>query len=361
MKRTILTAIFLLGLLLTSVSGTQAQTTTPGNGSFTIYNQGNVLADSDIASIRTAATNFPVPLIVYITNQYKGAKIDFSRIIAKYVTDNNVVIGISTLQDSSGNYHYRLLGAGPHSGVSAGVLDGAQTQMDTYLKASGGPQYTNAIIGAIGYIQGSLEGSGSSAGSGSSGSTSSSGSSSSFWDIVLGLIVIAFGIWLVFLFIRWLWRLSHPIPAAQQRQGGTPTNSGGGYYDSGPVFYPIWLGGGSYGGGGSVSSNPLAPTPNTGGGSFSGAFGAGGGTTVATNTGGGSFESSFASAGKSGGGSSNSSSTGGGVFQSAVNAGAASTATNAALGEVAGAAFQILGGILGAVFSSGSSGSGPDF
>jgi hypothetical protein len=356
MKRIILTAAFLLTLLLTSVSSIQAQTATSGSN-FTIYNQGNVLGDSDIASIRTAAANFPAPLVVYITNQYKGAKVDFSRIIAKYVTDNNVVIGISTLQDSSGNYHYRLLGAGPHSGVGANVLDGAQTQMDTYLKASGGPQYTNAIVSAVGYIQGSLEGSGSSSGSGSTSNTPSS-SSSSFWDIILGLLVIAFFIWLIFLFIRWLWRLSHPLTAAP-RQGGLTTR-GGGYYDSGPVFYPIWLGGGSYGGGGSGSSNAPAPSPSTGGGSFAGAFGGGG--TAASNTGGGNFESSFAGGGKSGSsGSSNSSSTGSGVFESAINTEAASAATNAAVGEVAGAAFKILGGILGAVFSAGSTGSGPDF
>ncbi len=536
MKRITMPAIILLGLLLASSSSALAQTATPGGQSskVTIINEGNVLSDGDINTIRNHAAQLPLPLVLFITNQYKGAKIDFSRKIAQYVTDNNLVIGVSTYKDSSVNAHYRLLGAGPHSGVGADLLDGAQNAADSFLKASSGPQYVLAIDAAIDYLVGKLgsvstnnpasttlasnngnvniinEGgvlsqadlsdihnltdnyltipalivvtnqyrgtladfkakigtfitdnnfiaaistyndsksdnryivlaagphsglaqsdlndalqggqtefsSGSSyslvmasmfgtikgslsvpspaasapllaantwsgnptsvsdtssttssqpydAGrAGNSGQSVSSGTN--FWSIIGGFIVILIGLWLVFLFLRWLWRLSHHAPA---RQGnGTAVGGGGGYYNDGPIFYPIWMGGGSYGGGGYPAnggggvSAPSAP-PNTGGGAFDSAFGgAGGGGNATSNTGGGKFESNLGSS-NSNGSSSNVSGTGGGAFESTLGAAAAVGGSNAA-GAVAGAAFNILGGILGAVFSSGSGGSGPDF
>jgi hypothetical protein len=540
MKRITLSAIVLLGLLLASAAGVRAQTATPTSQSskVTIINEGNVLSDSDINTIRNHAAQLPLPLVLFITNQYKGAKIDFSRKIAQYVTDNNVVIGISTYKDSSVDAHYRLLGAGPHSGVSADLLNGAQNAADSFLKATGGPQYVLAIDAAIDYlvgqlgpvstnnpaptaiasnngnvniineggvlsqadisdihslsdnylsipalivvtnqyrgtlddfkakigtyltdnnfvaaistysdsktddryivlgagphsglaqsdlddalqggqtefssdssyslvmasIFGSIKGSlsvpspaasapllsantwsgnptSATSASGTSstdsgqaydaGQAGTSGASSSSspggWAIIGGIIVILLGLWFLFIFVRWIWRLSHHVPTSSG-PGGT-VSGGGGYYDNGPIFYPIWLGGGSYGGGGYSSgggvSAPSAP-PNTGGGSFASAIGgsgSGGAGNAASNTGGGKFESSIGSSSSSGGGSSSASGAGGGAFESSIGAAAAVGGSEVA-GQVAGAAINILGGILGAVFSSGSGGSGPDF
>ncbi len=537
MKRITLSAIVLLGLLLGNAAGVLAQAATPSGQSskVMIINEGNVLSDSDISAIRNHAAQLPIPLVLFITNQYKGAKVDFSRKIAQYVTDNNVVIGVSTYKDNSVNAHYRLLGAGPHSGVSADLLNRAQNAADTFLKASSGPQYALAIDAAIDYLGGKLgpasasnaptaiasnngnvniineggvlsqadisdihslsdnylsipalivvtnqyrgtladfktrisayltdnnfvaaistysdsktdnrfivlgagphsgltqsdlddavqggqtefssnssfsltlasifgsikgslsvpspaasgpllsantwsgnptsatsangvastdSGQSYDAGQGSNSGASSS-SSPGVWAIIGGFIIILLGIWFLFIFVRWIWRLSHHVAT---RSGAGGIVGGGGYYDNGPIFYPIWLGGGSYGGGGySAGGGNVSPptTPNTGGGGFASAIGSGGGSGVsgntASNTGGGKFESSIGSSSNSG--DSSSSGTGGGAFQSSLGAAAAVGGSQVA-GQVAGAAINILGGILGAVFSSGSGGSGPDF
>lgn len=380
MKRTIIVAMALFGLLFASVA--QAQTAAPllQNSSITINNEGNVLSDNDIATIRTHAAKLPTPLLVYITNQFRGAKIDFSRKVAQLVTANNVVIGISTYKDSNENDRYRLIGAGPQSGVSADLLNGAQNEADRFLRATSGPQYAPAIAAAIDYIVNQLGPTSNNvpptavAGNNSTDPTSTDPTSkgSGFWANIGAILLLLFGLWLVFLFVRWLWRLSHPLAAGQQRPGGAASGGsngggGGGYYDSGPVFYPIWLGGGHYGGdsGGPVvgGGNVAPPTPDAGGGSFASAFGGGssgsGGGSGVSDAGGGKFESSF---GPSSGGSNSSASSGagGGAFESVVGATGATIGGQAA-GAVAGAAINILGGILGAVFSAGSSGSGPDF
>jgi hypothetical protein len=374
MKHITLIALALFSLLLASATGVLAQDATPTaeNSNITIINEGNVLSDSDLDSVRSLASDFPLPLVIYITNQYHGAKIDFSRKVAKLVTENNVVIGISTYKDSNENDHYRLIGAGPKAGISSDMLDGAQNAADQYLRVAEGPQYVSAIAAIIGYLEGGL-------GSGSTGSTStdnsgqssgaapSASSGSSFWGNVGVFLLVLFGLWLAFIFLRWLWRQGHPKPVGQQSGGAASEGDdyGRGYVGGGPVFYPIWLGGGSYGGGGGSlsmgggNSASSAPSVNAGGGSFASAFGgAGGGSSASSNAGGGKFESSLGSAG--GSSASNPSSGGGGGFQSVANVAGATASTEAA-GAVAGAALNILGGILGAVFSAGSGGSGPDF
>ncbi|PZS00007.1 MAG: hypothetical protein DLM69_06850 [Candidatus Chloroheliales bacterium] len=371
MKRIILLTITLFSLLLASACGALAQAATPTqNGNITIINEGNVLSANDVDSVRSLASNFPLPLVIYITNQYHGAKIDFSRKVAKLVTENNVVIGISTYKDNNENDRYRLIGAGPKAGISANMLDGAQNAADQYLRAAQGPQYVSAITAIIGYLEGGLGNGSTSAGNGSqpSGSGQPASSGSGFWGNIGLILLVLFGLWLAFIFVRWLWRQAHPMPAGQQRPSGAASEGedhGRGYVGGGPVFYPIWLGGGSYGdGGGSLSLGggggaATPPAPDAGGGSFASAFGGGGGGGAASsNAGGGTFESSFAPGG--GGSRGSSSSAGGGGFESVVNAAGATGGAEAA-GAIAGAAVNILGGILGAVFSSGSGGSGPDF
>ncbi len=398
-----LLALLLLAVLL--LAGQPAAATSDVQ----VINKGNPLSSDEVNRITAVARRLPIPVIVYVSNDFSGAKVDFSRIIAKYVTQDNVVIGVNLLKRSeSENYRYRLVGAGPKSGLSATEINAAQDAGDRYLRASGGPQASDAVQAILTSIGGSL---------GSSGGVTNpdtvddstapapSGGGLNWGLIITVLLVVA----LLFFLVRWLLGRRQQDRAQAEQSAGYPAQGkdvdeeqrrrrGDGYdpsYGGGGGTF-IWLGGPGYGGGnyggnggGNYSGGTTTTPPaNVGGSSFDAPGGNGGDVMAGVlqggrsdggsdSRGGSSFDAPSGSGGNAMSGNISSAGTfagiagvnaasGGSSFDAASVAGdAASNVGGAAAGQAAGAiaevAINILGGIVGAIFSGGSSGSGPDF
>ncbi len=374
-----------------------------------VINKGNPLSSDEVSRITAAAQRLPIPVIVYVSNDFSGAKVDFSRIIAKYVTQNNVVVGINLLKRSdSENYRYRLVGAGPKSGLSTTEINAAQDAGDRYLRASGGPQASDAVLAILTSVGGSLSGSGGVTNPDTVDNTTAPAPSGGGlnWGLIITVLLVAA---LLFFLVRWLIARRQTRVQAEQGAGYSAQGKdvdeeqrrrrGDGYdpsYGGGGVGPFIWLGGPSYGGGnyggdggGNYSGGTtITPPANVGGSSFD-APGGNGGDVMAgvlqggrsdggsdsrggssfdapSGSGGNALSGNISSAGTFAGIAGASAASGGSSFDAAsVAGGAASSVGGAAAGQAAGAiaevAINILGGIVGAIFSSGSSGSGPDF